>query len=167
MIDAKAPDLILLSFFDGVASAALLCQQICSERSWKWQAVLWESNPELRQLASKKFPSAILKEDVDEETPEKIIDFLEQIDPGSKALVIIAAGPPCPDYSRVRENAPGTAGPEGSKFVRFAELVKSLEKKWRYPQCVLLVENVVPQNKEDVRKLERALSAEAVMQILA
>ena len=151
MIDAKAPDLILLSFFDGVASAALLCQQICSERSWKWQAVLWESNPELRQLASKKFPSAILKEDVDEETPEKIIDFLEQIDPGSKALVIIAAGPPCPDYSRVRENAPGTAGPEGSKFVRFAELVKSF------------VENVVPQNKEDVRKLERALSAEAVM----
>ncbi|CAE7231016.1 unnamed protein product [Symbiodinium sp. CCMP2592] len=132
-------------------------------RKWQWQAVLWESNPELRKLASAKFPSAVVKEDVDKETPDSIIAFLEQIDPGAQALVIIAAGPPCPDYSRVRENAPGTSGPEGSKFVRFAELIKSLEKKWRYAQCVLLVENVVPANKEDVRRLGRALSAQAVM----
>ena len=119
-----------VKLLDGVASAALICQQICEERNLQWQGILWESDPELRKLASAKFPSALLREDVDKAKAEDIINDLRQIDPNTKALVIIAAGPPCPDYSRVRENAPGSAGVEGSKFVRFVELVKTLEKQW-------------------------------------
>ena len=78
--------------------AVKICQQICEERNLQW-----ESDPELRKLASAKFPSALLREDVDKAKAEDTSG--RQIDPNTKALVIIAAGPPCPDYSRVCENA--------------------------------------------------------------
>ena len=77
----REPDVILLSFFDGVASAALICQQICEERNLQWQGILWESDPELRKRASAKFPSALLREDVDKAKAEDIINDLRQIDP--------------------------------------------------------------------------------------
>ena len=100
---------------------------------------------------------------VDNDTPSSLIRRLEAIDPKSEDTVIIAGGPPCHDHSRIRAEAPGVSGEEGAKFIRFSEFVKELEKTWNYPQAILVVECVVPVNKQDVRLFEQKLSAQAVV----
>ncbi|CAJ1454132.1 unnamed protein product, partial [Effrenium voratum] len=61
---------------------------------------------------------------------DKVIRRLRELDAESSATVIISAGV------------------EGSKF-RFADFVNQLEKNWLYPQAILVVENVVLENKQD------------------
>ena len=161
--ETESVDAILLSFFDGIGTAALVFQQILEEKSWKGHMILWESDEDLAALTKEHFPKADHRGDVDNERVADLIERLDAIDPGRKATVIIAGGPPCHDYSRIRSSAPGAQGLEGSKFVRFAELVKELERSWGRPQAVLIVENVLPQNKADIRAFEKALAAQAVM----
>ena len=84
-------------------------------------------------------------------------DLVQTLDPGGKATVVVAAGPPCHDFSRIRSDAPGHEGPEGSKFSRFAQLVVDVEERWQHGRAVLLVENVIPQNRADMRKIEKML----------
>ena len=45
----------------------------------------------------------------------------------------------------------------------FAQLVVDLEKRWQHGRAVLLVENVIPQNRADVRKIEKMLDAPAIV----
>ena len=156
-------DAILLSFFDGVGSAGLVFQQICQEKSWTGRMLLWETDRDLVKLTAERFPEAEHRGDVDADKACKIIERLEAIDPEHQATIIIAGGPPCHDYSRIRSAPPGTKGEEGSKFLRFAQLVKELECNWAWPQAVVVVENVVPQNKADIRAVEQALACQAVM----
>ncbi|CAJ1362729.1 unnamed protein product [Effrenium voratum] len=127
------------------------------------QAVLaWESDPDLANLTVQHFPHLEHRGNMDKDSPSQVIRRLRKLDPKSSATVIISAGPPCPDYSRIRE-APGAQGVEGSKlvegskFVRFADFVDQLEKNRLYPQAILVVENVVPENKQDVRLFEQKL----------
>ncbi|CAE7699540.1 unnamed protein product, partial [Symbiodinium sp. KB8] len=154
-------DAILLSFFDGVGSAGLVFQQICQEKSWTGRMLLWETDRDLVKLTAERFPEAEHRGDVDADKACKIIERLEAIDPEHQATIIIAGGPPCHDYSRIRSAPPGTKGEEGSKFLRFAQLVKELECNWAWPQAVVVVENVVPQNKADIRAVEQALACQA------
>ena len=141
----RRPDLILLSFFDSIASAAIVCQELCAARGCRWRAMLWETDSELCSLTQRQhFPRADHRGDIDQDSAAAIIDRLAFIDPDKRALILICAGPPCHDYSRIRSDAPGSHGVEGSKFVRFAEVVRELEREWEYPQALLVVENVVP-----------------------
>ena len=156
-------DATLLSFFDGIGTAALIFKQVCDEKSWRGHMLLWESDEDLAAVTAEHFPAAEQRGDLDSDCAADILARLEQIDPEHAATIIIAAGPPCHEYSRIRASAPGVNGEEGSKFVRFAKLVKELEASWPWPQAVLIVENVLPQNKADVRALEQALAASAVM----
>ena len=157
------PDYILLSFFDGVGSAALVLNSLCSKTRKTWRAIAWEIDSDLVKLVQEHFPDVMHRGDVDADNAEDILKAMSAIDPSNKAHIIITGGPPCKDNSRIREGPPGKNGPEGSKFVRFANLVKELEQKWSYSQATLLVENVVPENKADVRLFEQLLSAQATI----
>ena len=156
-------DYILLSFFDGLGSAALILDSLCKETNKTWRAITWEVDRKLVNLVQEHFPHVDNRGDVDDDNVDDILKAIEEIDPTHEAHVIITGGPPCHDYSRLRAAAPGKDGPEGSKFVRFANLVRDLEKRRQYPQATLLVENVVPSNKADVRLFERLLSAQATL----
>ena len=114
-------------------------------------------------FSSKQFPNMEHRGDIDSDEPSAVVERLRQLDPACKATVIIAAGPPCPDHSRIRSDAPGSQGSEGSKFLRFADFVKKLEAAWDYAQPIMIVENVVPENKQDVKLFEQKLSAQAVV----
>ena len=156
-------DLILLSFFDGVGSALIICERICQEKDWQWRALVWETDEDLVKLTSDRFSNIEHRGDFDCDSVGKVIETLEQLDPRHEARIVIAGGPPCHDSSRIRQNPPGLQGEEGSKAMRFAEFVRELEATWNYPQAILVVENVVPKNKQDVRVLETKLSASAVV----
>ena len=156
-------DFILLSFFDGVASAGLICNQVLSTKKFTWKGFAWETDNDLVSLSKQRFPEIQHRGDLDHDDPASVIHALRAIDPESRAVVIIAAGPPCPDHSRIRATAPGVHGCEGSKFLRFADFLQKLEASWDYSQPILVVENVVPSNKSDVKLFEQKLSAQAVV----
>ena len=111
-------DAILLSFFDGVGSAGLVFQQICQEKSWTGRMLLWETDRDLVKLTAERFPEAEHRGDVDADKACKIIERLEAIDPEHQATIIIAGGPPCHDYSRIRSAPPGTKGEEVGQRAR-------------------------------------------------
>ena len=127
----------------------------------------WEIDPDLVAFSSKQFPNMEHRGDIDSDEPSAVVERLRQLDPACKATVIIAAGPPWPDHSRIRSDAPGSQGNEGSKFLRFADFVKKLEAAWDYAQPMMVVENVVPENKQGVKLFEQKLSAQAVVCLAA
>ena len=156
-------DYILLSFFDGIASAGLVCDEIISQKQQRWKGFAWETDKDLMSLSEEKFPQMQRRGDIDADDPASLISALRAIDPSSNATIIVAAGAPCRDYSRIRANAPGVSGDEGRKFLRFADFLKELEASWSYAQAILIVENVVPDSKRDVKFFEEKLSAQAVI----
>ncbi|CAE7617397.1 Dnmt3a, partial [Symbiodinium sp. CCMP2456] len=158
-----AIDFVVLSFFDGLGTAFLVCDNHCKEKGLSWRGASWEIDEDLVKLGVKHFPDVVTRGDFEEETADSLSKLVQQLDPSRSAQVIIAAGPPCHDFSRVRQDAPGHEGTEGSKFTRFAQLIVNLEKSWNRSRATLLVENVIPQNRADMRKIEKLLDAPAVV----
>ena len=96
------PDYILLSFFDGVGSAALVLNSLCSKTRKTWRAIAWEIDSDLVKLVQEHFPDVIHRGDVDADNAEDILQAMNEIDPSRKAHIIITGGPPCKDNSRIR-----------------------------------------------------------------
>ncbi|CAE7199832.1 kanC [Symbiodinium sp. CCMP2592] len=159
----RPPDIVLLSFFDGLGTACLICDEHCSSNGLQWRGASWEIDPNLKKLLHDHFPDVVQRGDFDQETPESLHNLVQELDPTGRATVVIAGGPPCHDFSRIRSDAPGHQGTEGSKFARFAQLVVDLEKRWQRPRAVVMVENVIPQNRADMRKIEKSLDSPAVV----
>ncbi|CAE7268898.1 Dnmt3a, partial [Symbiodinium sp. CCMP2456] len=149
------------SFFDGLGTAFLVCDNHCKEHGLNWRGASWEIDEDLVKLGAKHFPDVMTRGDFEEETADSLSKLVQQLDPSRSAQVIIAAGPPC--LVRIRQDAPGHDGTEGSKFTRFAQLIVNLEKSWNRSRATLLVENVIPQNRADVRKIEKLLDVPAVV----
>ncbi|CAE7156089.1 unnamed protein product, partial [Symbiodinium necroappetens] len=133
------------------------------QKYWKsWQQgrrSLAVVNKDLESLGAEHFPQVTPRGDFEQEDAATIQKLVEELDPSGRARIVIAGGPPCHDFSRIRQDAPGHAGHEGSKFTRFAQLIQSVEKSWGCSRAILLVENVIPQNRADMRKVERMLDA--------
>ncbi|CAE7533633.1 unnamed protein product [Symbiodinium sp. CCMP2592] len=159
----RPPDIVMLSFFDGLGTACLICDEYCSSNGLQWRGASWEIDPNLKKLLQEHFPEVVQRGDFDQETPESLHNLVQELDPAGRATVVIAGGPPCHDFSRIRSDAPGHQGTEGSKFARFAQLVVDLEKRWQRPRAVVMVENVIPQNRADMRKIEKSLDSPAVV----
>ena len=133
------------------------------DRVFDGKGASWEIDGNLVKLIAQHFPDVVARGDFEKESATSLHDLVQTLDPGGKATVVVAAGPPCHDFSRIRSDAPGHDGPEGSKFSRFAQLVVDLEKRWQHGRAVLLVENVIPQNRADMRKIEKMLDAPAIL----
>ena len=58
-------DLILLSFFDGLGSASLICEHICKEQSWRCRALAWETDDSLVKLMLARFKNVEHRGDFD------------------------------------------------------------------------------------------------------
>ncbi|CAE7807536.1 DNMT3A, partial [Symbiodinium necroappetens] len=159
-----APDFVMLSFFDGLGTAFLVCDNYCKEHNLQWSGASWEIDRDLESLVAEHFPQVTPRGDFEQEDAATLQKLVDELDPAGRARIVIAGGPPCHDFSRIRQDAPGHAGQEGSKFTRFAQLIQSAEKSWGRSRAILLaVENVIPQNRADMRKVERMLDAPAVV----
>lgn len=136
------PRLILLSFFDGVGSAA-----VCLERLGIHPLlyISWETDDECRLIIAHHFPDAVLRQDVCSDNVDEVIimALVEKADPDASAEALCTAGPPCPDFSFIKENAPGRAGPEGRKFSEYCKFATELEARLKLRPLRHLCENVV------------------------
>ena len=61
-------------------------------------------------------------------------------------IILITSGPPCVDFSRLRNLPPGMQGEQGNLLSRQTEIILGIQEDWSHLYLVLyLLENVVPQ----------------------
>jgi hypothetical protein len=89
-----------------------------------------------------------------------------QKDIDDQTILLVTAGPPCKDFSRIRgPDAPGRSGKEGAKFVRFCRVVKDIMEVAEPvlgPRLQFLIENVWPENISDIKYFEDSMNLKAV-----
>ena len=147
MPSSEAQEIILLSFFDGTACAALACHAL----GITIRAMLsWEIDDQCIKVISHHFPATHHMGDALGIDVQRTMTLIEEVDPERECRVIITAGPPCPDFSRVRKrSAPGHNGTEGSKFIDWIKQVTPiLDGLGR--RAVAVVENVLLNEQEDI-----------------
>lgn len=132
--------MILLAFFDGIGSAAV-CLQALGVQPILYLS--WELDPDCKRIVSHWFPSVRHCGDACQVQLEDVHKAVLEVDPDGKALILCCAGPPCPDFSMIRSDAPGKAGPEGRKFTEYCAQTKSLEDLLQPRHFVHLCENVI------------------------
>ena len=67
------------------------------------------------------------------------------------ACVILQVGaPPCPDFSRIRDDAPGREGEEGAKFTQYCAFCKSIREQLPDHTFLQLCENVILADRSEV-----------------
>ena len=125
----------LLSFFDGVAAAHQALEDI---GAFVTVSRAWETDEDcLRTVAGRHQWG-----DVASSAPEKVASLLDQRC-AEHTLIVICGAPPCHDFSNIKgAGALGTSGPEGAKFVQWADWILRFRKLLKQ-QSAILVENVV------------------------
>ena len=155
---AHRPPVVLLSWFGGIATAMWA---LCAEGVRPYLSVSWEDHAPSAELAKAHFPEVVGRGDFRRDGPEEIIALLRERKVPDGAVVLGTAGPPCPDYTQIKgDRALGRAGPEGRKFVEFAELLLKLQAACPW-NVLFLVENVVPGKLEEARFFEDLLRVPA------
>eukprot|EP00435_Cladocopium_sp_Y103_P018282 s257_g4.t1 len=89
-------NVILLSFFDGIGSAALILQELVAGISLY---LSWEIDPECIEVLKLRHPQAHHRGDFLEGDPHMVADIIRQHDPEGTMIVLIVSAPPCPDFS--------------------------------------------------------------------
>ena len=143
-----AHKLIVLSFFDGIGSIFLAIENLCGRPSL---AVAWETDTLCTAVTSQRFPYVIHRGDLLKDTPNDIADFVKRHDPHQLCTVLLAAAPPCPDFSILTGHGKGFSGNEGCKFQSYAEFAMQLEKLLEGWECHHLMENVVMQQQSEIQ----------------
>ena len=155
----KGRPVILLSFFDGIATARLILDklQVTVEHFWAW-----ENFPDCVTIASHHWPEVQHQGDLMQACPKAIAAAVQALPAFADSEILITAGPPCPDYSRIRDSAPGRTGPEGKKFDMFCDFLVAFEDAIP-KQRTILIENVIPKNRPDAEHSPSA-SADRIAQ---
>ena len=106
-------EVILVSCFDGIGSAALILKGLVAAISLH---IVWEVDSDCMEVLKARHLEAVTRGDFLKDDPDEVARVIHRHDPEGTKLVLFAAAPPCPDFSRIRADAPGSAGEEGHKF---------------------------------------------------
>lgn len=137
--------IILLSCFDGIGTAAWILQDLVESIDLH---IIWEVDPDCLAVLTRNHPSAQCRGDFMQDDPNEVAELIKQHDPtGTKAVLFVAA-PPCPDFSRIKEDAPGSQGPEGHKFTAYCAFVNGIEMNIPHKRVGHLTENVLMERGE-------------------
>ena len=79
--------------------------------------------------------------------------------------MVITAGPPCPDFSRLRTSAKGTDGDSGRLFQHMLDIEHALRLRFRGIPTETVIENVVPHPsvRENLFAMTTALAMDPVI----
>lgn len=80
----------------------------------------------------------------------------------TRAVILFMSGPPCPDFSIVKSDAPGRCGPEGKKFDAYCDVADQLEEELLARPTLHLCENVIFAQPEEAKHFSQELKAEPV-----
>ena len=95
------------------------------------------------EVLKARHPEAVTRGDFLKDDPDEVARVIHRHDPEGTKLVLFAAAPPCPDFSRIRADAPGSAGEEGHKFTAYCEFIRKVEMGIPHRRIGHLTENVV------------------------
>ena len=158
-LDLQGKPVVVLSFFDGIGTIHEVLRQLDIQPAGAYS---WEVNEQCLAVLRARHPHLYHRGDINQ-TKANILGKEIRRWHDNKHLILIAAGPPCPDYSRIRPDAAGREGEQGQLFDVFARLVSSLEQELPDYHICMLVENVVMNSQADVDHFSRQLSAAPVL----
>ena len=149
-------DLIVLSFFDGMGSGAYALQQL----GIRIRALFtWEVDTPSNRVSKSVFKGLRFERgDIAQDDAATVAGMLRDMDADGVSPLLVLAGPPCPDYSRVAHGL-GRSGPTGQLFQVFTDFLASLERELPQHRFHILVENVVMNRREDADYFSKALKA--------
>ena len=132
--------LVHLSFFDGIGVAWEALRRINNN---VLLTLSWEIDPACIQFVTQTF-SSVPMGDVAEFEIECVVQHIEAKLQGQQYVMVIAAGPPCPDFSSIHDNPKGTEGTSGWLFKHMLGVEHQLRKRFRNIPIETVFENVVP-----------------------
>ena len=102
-----------------------------------------EIDPACIQFVTQQF-SSVPMGDVAEFDIECVVQHIEATLQGQQYVMVITAGPPCPDFSSIRDNPKGTEGASGWLFKHMLGVEHQLRKRFQNIPIETVFENVVP-----------------------
>ena len=146
---------MLLSVFDGLGCARAAAGTLEPKLDPPTIYISWETDPECQKFLADTY-APHQRGDFTQENMEELGQLLDSVDPERRHTVLLTAGPPCVDYSRIRgDEAPGRDGQEGQKFEAFAA--------WQKEPLKRLVENVLPHRQGDIGHFTDRMDMEAII----
>ena len=146
---------VLLAAFDGIATAATILRWAGVHLS---MYVAWDTDADATAVAKAHHQDIQCRGDLFADDPATVRAMIQRA--GPEAAVLIAAGPPCPDFSRIRHAPPGHQGTEGSKFTKFIKFFRDAVPADR--TVFWVVENVV-MNFDQQQVADKALGTTPTM----
>ena len=128
-----------LSFFDGIGAASVALQYLGANIVF---TLSWETNPQCQALLQHHFQS-IQHGDISLLTRPQLNELIRHAAQGTDDLIIlITSGPPCVDFSRLRNLPPGMQGEQGNLLSRQTEIILGIKEDWSHLYLILsLLEN--------------------------
>ena len=81
------------------------------------EAIQWETDPTCIQISHHHYPDMEHRGNIVRDNPQAVADRMQFLDPDQSWSIAITAGPPCPDFSRIKgSQGEGRDGAEGKKF---------------------------------------------------
>ena len=106
-----------LSFFDGIGGASEALRRINNN---VLLTLNWDMDTDCTQFVTQKF-SSVPTGDLAKSDIEQVAQRIDVAVQERQYVMVITAGPPCPDFSRIRETPKGTDGNSGWLFQHMLE----------------------------------------------
>lgn len=155
-----ADKVILLSFFDGVGVAILAFFLLCGRPK---RAYAWETDDECQRVTHQQFPWVHQRGDVTKESAQNLADDIRSCAPSEGAMILVAAGPPCPDFSKIIDKSDGRAGAEGSKFIVLCDFLQAPTELLPGFITAFGIENVVMNDENDTNYFSDRVGVQPVV----
>ena len=113
-------------------------------------------------MASHHHPEMTCRGDFLLDDATAVAKIIKEHGPSGERIVLFVAAPPCPDFSRILEDAPGAQGEEGQKFTKYCAFANQIEMQLPHMRIGHLTENVVMQ-KSDSAFFASRLDAQPIL----
>ena len=132
-----------LSFFDGIGAASLAFLHL----GLGIQPVLtmsWEIDTECIAVLDEHFAPMHMGDITTFNIETFVESIMDNVDQDKPIMVVATGGPPCPDFSSIKQQPKGSAGATGHLFQHTVDVLTSIKKALHPVPVHVLLENVVP-----------------------
>lgn len=158
---ALGSGLVVLSWFDGIATGPSVLQQLFGPLR---KVIAWEIDPEALLVAQHHVPDIVCRGDFLDDEPQDVAQTVRDFNTDGQVRVVFLGAPPCPDFSTIKgDDAPGSHGQEGQKFLKFAKFAREVEDLLHPIPVGYLVENVILQDRGEIDFFSSSLDCQAVL----
>ena len=156
-----AAHVIILSFFDGIGSGPFVFKELFGRPKAVFS---WEIDQLCMNVSSYHVPETQHRGDLAADSPAALAAAILALNPDKTARILILGGPPCPDFSSIKAQPAGRAGPEGMKFDQMCDFCDRLEQLLNdWPPFWFLVENVVLKAKGEIQHFSARLKCQPIL----